>query len=111
MLRKLRKRIKGQSTVEYAVLIMIIIGALIAIQQYVKRGIQGRMRSATDDIGEQFSPGNTNIYMSVQTSSRTNEVYIDGAYNTTLLGDEVTNMTSSANIINMQWEYWGNSEL
>jgi len=50
---------KGQSTLEYAVLIAIIVGALVAMQVYIKRGLQGRWRQATDDIGEQFSPGIT----------------------------------------------------
>ena len=38
MLRMLRKR--GQSTLEYAVLIVVIIAALIAMQVYLKRGLQ-----------------------------------------------------------------------
>ena len=33
---------RGQSTLEYAVLIVIIIGALLTIQVYIKRGVQGR---------------------------------------------------------------------
>lgn len=47
---------RGQSTLEYAVLIAIVVAGLITIQSYVKRGLQGKMRSASDDIGEQFSP-------------------------------------------------------
>ncbi len=52
MLMKIRNP-KGQSTLEYAILIVIIIGALITLQIYIKRGLQGRLKSATDDIGEQ----------------------------------------------------------
>lgn len=54
-----KKKRKGQSTLEYAVLIAIVVGALITMQIYIKRGIQGRLRSSSDDIGEQFSPGRT----------------------------------------------------
>ena len=107
MLRYLRKR-KAQSTVEYAILIIIIIGALLSIQVYIKRGVQGRLKTAADDIGEQFSPGNTNYTMTTTTrGARTNETSSTSGQGTTMLGDEVTNVTSSANIINTQMEFWG----
>ena len=41
---------KGQNTAEYAIFIALIIGAALAIQTYVKRGIQGRMKDASDDF-------------------------------------------------------------
>ena len=47
---------RGQSTVEYAVCIAVVVAALLAMQIYMKRGVQGKLRSATDDVGEQFSP-------------------------------------------------------
>jgi len=50
---------RGQSSLEICILIVCIIGALIAMQVYIKRAIQGRLRLAADDIGEQYSPGNT----------------------------------------------------
>ena len=49
----------GQSTVEYAVLIAVLAGALIAMQIYIKRGLAGRMRDAADSVGEQFAPRQT----------------------------------------------------
>ena len=45
MLRRLRK---GQSTAEYAIVIGLVIAAAVAMQVYVKRGIQGKMKDATD---------------------------------------------------------------
>ena len=47
---------KAQSTVEYAVLAAVVVGALLAMQIYVKRGVSGKLREATDRIGEQFTP-------------------------------------------------------
>jgi len=44
-----KRKKKGQSTLEYAILIIIILGALLSIQNYIKRGIQGRLQQATDD--------------------------------------------------------------
>ena len=107
MLQKLRKRKKGQSTVEYAVLIIIIIGALLSIQVYIKRGIQGRLRAAADDIGEQFSVGNTNYTMTINSYSRTQESYNKGLQRSELLNDEWTNIQIEQNILNGVYEYWG----
>jgi Flp pilus assembly pilin Flp len=42
----------GQSTVEYAVLLAVVAAALIAMQVYVRRGLQGRIR----DLADQISP-------------------------------------------------------
>ncbi len=45
MLRLMRK---GQSTAEYAIVIGLVIGAAVAMQIYVKRGIQGKIKNAVD---------------------------------------------------------------
>ena len=50
---------KGQSTLEYAVVIACIVGALLSMQVYIKRAVSGKLRSAADDIGQQYDPGNT----------------------------------------------------
>lgn len=48
---------RAQSTLEYAIIVAVVVGALLAMQVYIKRGIQGRVRSSTDSIGEQYSAG------------------------------------------------------
>ena len=106
MFKFLRKR-KAQSTLEYAVLIIIVIGALLSIQVYIKRGIQGRLRSAADDIGEQYSVGNMNVMTVTHVASDSNETFIGGQSRSELLGDEVTTTDSNAEIYNIEWEYWG----
>lgn len=55
------KRIKGQSTLEYALIIAVVVGALLAMQIYMKRGMEGRMRKAADDIGQQFEAEKTYV--------------------------------------------------
>jgi len=50
---------KAQSTLEYAVLVICIIAALISMQIYFKRGLAGKLRGSADSIGVQFSPGHT----------------------------------------------------
>ncbi len=52
------KRSRGQSTLEYALIIAVVVGALLAMQVYMRRGMQGKLREATDDIGGQYSAGN-----------------------------------------------------
>ena len=47
---------RGQSTLEYAVLIGIVAGGLIVMQIYLKRAKMGGLRQAADDIGTQFNP-------------------------------------------------------
>jgi uncharacterized protein (UPF0333 family) len=56
---KLKMSRKGQGTLEYAIIIVVVIGALIAMQWYMKGGYQGRLRAASDDMGEQFGPTTT----------------------------------------------------
>ena len=48
-----KKLLPVGATVAVAVLIMV--SAPIVMQNYTKRGVQGRLKHATDDIGEQFS--------------------------------------------------------
>ena len=102
-----KKRQKGQSTLEYAILIIIIIGALLSIQVYIKRGVQGRLKSAADDIGDQFSPGNTNVTKKMTTSSQSRDTFSAGVTKSVLKGNEVTNDTMDSNILNVEQEFWG----
>jgi Flp pilus assembly pilin Flp len=69
----LRRNSKGQSLLEYVILIVIVIGVFIAMQQYVKRGIQGRWKAAVDDLGEQYDPrkANSSVVHAVETDSKT----------------------------------------
>ena len=102
-----KKRKKGQSTLEYAVLIVIVIGALLSLQVYIKRGIGGRLKSASDDIGDQFSIGNMNMVHKTHTSSTTHETFLHGATNSVLNGNEETIDETNAAILNTEIEYWG----
>ena len=61
-------RLRAQSTVEYMVGVVIIIGAFLAMQQYIKRGFQGRWKTSVDDFGEQYDPRLVN---SIATSKTT----------------------------------------
>jgi hypothetical protein len=105
---KFLRKIKGQSTLEYAVLIIIVIGALLSIQVYIKRGIQGRLKSASDDIGDQFSVGNTNLRSTTIVVGNTLEQFRGGVTTSQLTQPEVTFTVTNQEIINAEQEFWGN---
>ncbi len=53
-------RKRGQSVMEFTILLIIVIGVFIAMQFYVKRGLQGRWKASLDDFGDQYDPYLTN---------------------------------------------------
>ncbi|MFA5350132.1 MAG: hypothetical protein WC357_02225 [Candidatus Omnitrophota bacterium] len=51
---------RAQSTLEYAIVIFAVIAALLAMQVYMRRGLQGKMRSTADELSvQQYEPKNT----------------------------------------------------
>lgn len=59
----MRHNARGQSTAEYAILIAVVIAAVVGMQLYVKRGMQGKFRDVSDaytavsgDIGGDAGP-------------------------------------------------------
>lgn len=59
---------------EYTVIFIIMLGVLIAMQNYVKRGIQGRWKSATDDFGDQYDPQYVNSYINFTTQTNAQSI-------------------------------------
>ena len=85
------KERKAQSTLEYAVIVAVVIGALLAMQVYIKRGVQGRLRSSTDNIGDQYSAGNTTAkYTTEEEISSTKETVGYSAVGAGVTKSEVT---------------------
>jgi hypothetical protein len=75
MLRKMRK---AQSTLEYAALIAVVVGALVAMQVYLKRGIEGKMRSNADDIGTQFDVESGGYHQKSELQGTRSEISVSG---------------------------------
>ncbi len=66
----------GQTTVEHAVLIIIVMVVLIVMSGYVKRAFQGRWKGAVDDLGQQYDPRYVNGYsLHSLTSSSNSQIY------------------------------------
>ncbi len=54
---------KGQNTAEYAILIALVVAAAVAMQTYVKRGMQGGIKFAVDKVKKTgSSTGGTSQY-------------------------------------------------
>ena len=81
---------RGHSIVEYSLLMAIICAAMVAMQVYVKRAIQGRARDSTNIIGEQFS-SDWSFYGHTITvkSERKETVAPQGEVKSTLLAPEI----------------------
>jgi uncharacterized protein (UPF0333 family) len=52
---------KGQSILEYAILLAVVIAVLLIMQSFVKRGYQGSLKRSADSMGDQFSASSTTI--------------------------------------------------
>ena len=44
---------KAQTTFEYAVLITIVVGAILAMHTYMRRAVQGRLKGVELDLNEE----------------------------------------------------------
>ena len=76
MIRKFKKT-RGQSALEFAALIMFLLGAYIVSQKYIVRGFSGRWKGVGDALGQGriFDPNETvecatNIYFEGQELDR-----------------------------------------
>ena len=84
--------------------VVLIIGALLAMQIYVKRGAMGKLKDATDQIGEQFSPAGASYKINREYNARRDETLSEtGQLNTTLVFEKQNrwgNETRADNLAN-----------
>lgn len=50
---------RGQTILEYSVLVACVVAALVAVQIYLKRSFEGRIKLHADSFGQQYSAGHT----------------------------------------------------
>lgn len=67
LLNKLKLNRKAQVFLEYAVLVAILAAALVGMQIYMKRAVQGKYRQLGDDLGPQYSPKTAAAVINVST--------------------------------------------
>lgn len=63
----------AQSVLEYAFILIVVVAALLSMQIYAQRAMQGRLRQYSEELGEQYSPGQTNADISSTLSLSTGE--------------------------------------
>jgi Flp pilus assembly pilin Flp len=101
---------KGQTILEYTVVVIIILGVVIAMKDYIKRGVQGRWKSAADDFGEQYDPQaiNSSINYTTLVNSESVVTVINGSYtgpNAAVEQGQWTTRTDSSNSVDAKTGY------
>lgn len=81
---------KGQSTLEYALLIAAVVSGLLVMQMYVKRGMSGRVKSASDELGEQYDPTAFSASYTTVSHSKRSETLANGVTRSQLTDQEYT---------------------
>ena len=95
MLRLLRK--KGQNTMEYAIVIGLVITAAMAMQTYVKRGWQARVKTETDYYGQKIStdPNWSGIWAGLPTGYSQPMPTLEVQYEPTFISSQQTRVDNS----------------
>ncbi len=78
------RNLRGQSTLEYVILVGFVVAALIAMGFYMKRGFQGRLRESTDQVGQQYDAGRTAANYTTTTNVAQSETLAAGVTTTTI---------------------------
>lgn len=107
MMRYLRTK-RGQSLLEYALILAAIIVAIIFMQGYVRRGVQGRLRSAADDIGDQYSVAGPYNYLTNRQSNTTETVTLTAGNQANLVTsyNDITNRTGNETLpVEEPWSF------
>lgn len=90
---------KGQSTLEYALIIAVVVAGLLLMQHYVRRGFAGRLKQASDDMGEQYDPTAYSGNFTINQTSQTRQITTNIGTNTEYLKDQISSKTGSENVI------------
>lgn len=67
---------KGQSTLEYALIIGVVVAGLLLMQHYVRRGLAGRYKASSDDLGESYDPSKFSSDYTIEQSSNVRQTII-----------------------------------
>ena len=95
-INKFMKR-KGQSTVEYGVLLGVIVGAIIAMQTYLKRSLQAKQKDASDlltSVEGNIQVGSKNVG-TLGTTAQYEPYYLVRHQQRELIEDESENVLSA----------------
>ncbi len=91
---------KAQGIMEYALLICIFVAAVVAMQVYLKRSIQGRLKSGADELsgGAFYSPGATNAnYVITRRITEDTSSYIEDGGTADTVSTSISDTNTSIN--------------
>lgn len=90
----MNRKNRAQNLTEYAIILGLISAALIGMQVYIKRSVQGRLRDLANQISpEQYERGNTTANYTTTRSSGTTESQQRATFNRSV--SEVTMRSGS----------------
>lgn len=92
---KLKNSKIGQGTLEYAIIIVVVVAALLAMQWYIKGGYQGKLKQASDEMGEQYSPTHVSSTYTTSTTSTQQENISGGSLNAGRMPTSTSNYTQN----------------
>lgn len=58
----------AQSTIEFALFVLVVVAGLLAMSVYIKRAMQGNIRGTSGSLGEQYDPQHTTSDITVTRS-------------------------------------------
>lgn len=103
----LRLNKRAQSTLEYAVLVSVLVAALIAMQVYIKRGYQGKLREGADSMGEQFSPAHTTYTYTTVSNTVSTENLLEDATTLTTIRNQISERTGNERVdVETEEKWW-----
>ena len=94
MLKRLGKR--AQTTAEYAILIALVVGAVMAMQIYVRRGLQGRVKEVVDHTGAGGSVGGASLNFS---GNQYEPYYLSSTGSTNQASTDTENMRRGGSVV------------
>lgn len=100
------KRRKGQSILEYGLVITAVIAALLAINIYLKKAVQGKLKESSDQIGKQFNPDKFTTSWKVE-SAGDGKTVTEEMHDSTTAGGTKTEITQSETITRSEHETFG----
>jgi len=80
----------GQTIIEYATFIVVVVLALLAMQVYVKRGVQGKIKDMADQISPTLYNPNTTTSDYTTTTQRSSSMTYDRGASTSTVQESTT---------------------
>ena len=66
---------RGQSVLEYSLMVVVLIVVILAMNVYFKRALQGRWKETSDQVGKQFT---TNEFYTIETRQQSAREEVTG---------------------------------